>query len=119
MDRRYLYLSAYDIVESDGVESFVIKDSEKESTPPPTKNESQPIPPTKEVSEQLPQTPVNENNPLGLGEELPTVDIETFSKMERLVRNGKRNYTGDIELKYSLTTSQKLHLKNAEDERNK
>jgi hypothetical protein len=69
-------------------------------------------------SETLPSTPVNENNPLGLGETLPKADIETFNKMMRLVVSGKRNYHNDIELKYDLNTSQKIQLKNAEEERN-
>jgi hypothetical protein len=68
-------------------------------------------------AEQLPPTPVNESNPLGLGEELPTADLETFLKMERLIKSGKRNYTGDIELKYNLNKLQKTKLKTAEDER--
>jgi len=69
-------------------------------------------------TEQLPPTPVNEKNPLGLGETLPKADIETFNKMMRLVVSGKRNYTNDFELKYDLNTSQKIQLKNAENERN-
>jgi hypothetical protein len=69
-------------------------------------------------AEQLPTTPVNASNPLGLGETLPKADIETFNKMMRLVVSGKRNYTNDIELKYDLNTSQKIQLKNAENERN-
>jgi hypothetical protein len=85
-----------------------------------THSETQPIPavtpPPKQ--EQLPPTPVNESNPLGLGEELPKADIETFNKMMRLVVSGKRNYYNDIELKYDLNTSQKIQLKNAEEERN-
>jgi hypothetical protein len=72
---------------------------------------------TQPKQEQLPPTPVNESNPLGLGEELPTADLETFLKMERLIKSGKRNYTGDIELKYKLNTLQKTKLKTAEDER--
>jgi hypothetical protein len=68
--------------------------------------------------EQLPSTPVSESNPLGLGEQLPKADIETFNKMMRLVVAGKRNYYNDIELKYDLNTSQKIQLKNAEEERN-
>jgi hypothetical protein len=68
--------------------------------------------------EQLPPTPVNASNPLGLGETLPKADIETFNKMMRLVVSGKRNYTNDIELVYDLNTSQKIQLKNAENERN-
>jgi hypothetical protein len=73
---------------------------------------------TQPKAEQLPPTPVNEKNPLGLGETLPKADIETFNKMMRLVVSGKRNYTNDIELKYDLNTSQKIQLKNAENERN-
>jgi hypothetical protein len=72
---------------------------------------------TQPKQEQLPPTPVNESNPLGLGEELPTADLETFLKMERLIKSGKRNYTGDIELKYNLNKLQKTKLKTAEDER--
>jgi hypothetical protein len=72
---------------------------------------------TQPKAEQLPPTPVNESNPLGLGEELPTADLETFLKMERLIKSGKRNYTGDIELKYNLNKLQKTKLKTAEDER--
>jgi hypothetical protein len=104
-NRRYLYQSAYDIVESDGVDSLPPNDSEKEKPTPQPKQE------------QLPPTPVNASNPLGLGEELPTADLETFLKMERLIKSGKRNYTGDIELKYKLNTLQKTKLKTAEDER--
>jgi hypothetical protein len=81
-----------------------------------THSETQPIPQPK--SETLPPTPVNEKNPLGLGEQLPKADIETFNKMMRLVVSGKRNYHNDIELKYDLNTSQKIQLKNAEEERN-
>jgi hypothetical protein len=73
---------------------------------------------TQPKQEQLPPTPVNASNPLGLGETLPKADIETFNKMMRLVVSGKRNYTNDIELKYDLNTSQKIQLKNAENERN-
>jgi len=105
-NRRYLYQSAYDIVESDGVDSLPPNDSEKEKIPTPQPK-----------AEQLLPTPVNESNPLGLGEELPTADLETFLKMERLIKSGKRNYTGDIELKYNLNTLQKTKLKTAEDER--
>jgi hypothetical protein len=84
-----------------------------------THSETQPIPSVTPQSkqEQLPPTPVNEKNPLGLGEELPKADLETFLKMERLIKSGKRNYTGDIELKYSLNQLQKTKLKTAEDER--
>jgi hypothetical protein len=82
-----------------------------------THSETQPIPQQPKV-ETLPPTPVNVNNPLGLGETLPKADIETFNKMMRLVVSGKRNYTNDIELKYDLNTSQKIQLKNAEEERN-
>jgi hypothetical protein len=106
-NRRYLYQSAYDIVESDGVDSLPPNESEKEKTPTPQPKQ-----------EQLPTTPVNASNPLGLGETLPKADIETFNKMMRLVVSGKRNYTNDIELKYDLNTSQKIQLKNAENERN-
>jgi hypothetical protein len=74
--------------------------------------------PQQTKAETLPPTPVNASNPLGLGEQLPKADIETFNKMMRLVVSGKRNYHNDIELKYDLNTSQKIQLKNAEEERN-
>jgi hypothetical protein len=83
-----------------------------------THSDTQPIPTPQPKQEQLPSTPVNASNPLGLGETLPKADIETFNKMMRLVVSGKRNYTNDIELKYDLNTSQKIQLKNAENERN-
>jgi len=106
-NRRYLYQSAYDIVESDGVDSLPPNDSEKEKTPT-----------TQPKQEQLTPTPVNASNPLGLGETLPKVDIPTFNLMLKKINEGKRNYTNDIELKYDLNTSQKIQLKNAENERN-
>jgi len=81
-----------------------------------THSETQPIPQPK--AETLPSTPVNETNPLGLGEERPKVDIPTFNLMLKKINEGKRNYTNDIELKYDLNTSQKIQLKNAEEERN-
>jgi hypothetical protein len=71
--------------------------------------------PTK--AEQLPTTPVNEKK-LPQVKELCKPDIETFNKIMKAVSNGKRNYTNDIELVYDLNTSQKIQLKNAENERN-
>jgi hypothetical protein len=74
--------------------------------------------PQQPKTETLPSTPVNASNPLGLGEQLPKVDIPTFNLMLRKINEGKRNYHNDIELKYDLNTSQKIQLKNAEEERN-
>jgi hypothetical protein len=105
-NRRYLYQSAYDIVESDGVDSLPPNDSEKEKIPTPQPKQ-----------EQLPSTPVNEKK-LPQVKELCKPDIETFNKIMKAVSNGKRNYTNDIELVYDLNTSQKIQLKNAENERN-
>jgi hypothetical protein len=68
-------------------------------------------------TEQLPSTPVNEKK-LPPVRELCKPDIETFNKIMKAVSNGKRNYTNDIELVYDLNTSQKIQLKNAEQERN-
>jgi hypothetical protein len=68
-------------------------------------------------TETLPTTPVNEKK-LPPVKELCKPDIETFNKIMKAVSNGKRNYTNDIELVYDLNTSQKIQLKNAEEERN-
>jgi len=82
-----------------------------------THSDTQPIPTPQPKQEQLPTTPVNEKK-LPQVKELCKPDIETFNKIMKAISNGKRNYTNDIELVYDLNTSQKIQLKNAENERN-